>query len=103
MATTTEVTVQTITEVTDSTGEFVITCSASLNEDGTEFPSIFKSQVLETEKTVDNTSGLEGELMLSYSEDTVGEINDDGELEIELEEDDVEKYSKEDENLIYTE
>ena len=74
-----------------------------MNEDGTTTPAIYKSQVLEKPMVIDNTSGKEGELMLSHSGDTVGSINTDGELVIEPQGDDPNKYEKEQENLIYNE
>ncbi len=39
--------------------------------------------------------------MLTYSGDTVGEINDNGELIINPDGDDANKYNKQDENLTY--
>lgn len=74
-----------------------------MNEDGSTNPSIYKSQVLEKPMIVDNTSGKEGELMLSHSGDNVGNINNNGELVIEPEGDDANKYEKEQENLTYHE
>lgn len=74
-----------------------------MNDDGSITPSIYKSQVLEKPMIIDNTSGKEGELMLSHSGDTVGNINADGELIIEPQGDDPNKYEKEQENLIYNE
>lgn len=74
-----------------------------MNEDGTTTPAIYKSQVLEKPMVIDNISGKEGELMLSHSGDTVGSINTDGELVIEPQGDDANKYEKEQENLIYNE
>ena len=59
--------------------------------------------VLEKPMIVDNTSGKEGELLLSHSGNTVGNINIDGELVIEPEGDDANKYEKEQENLTYNE
>lgn len=97
----TEVSVKTITEVDTKTGDFLISCFADMNEDGSKTPSIYKSDVLDSNKIIDNVSGKEGELMLTYSGDTVGEINDDGELVINPDGDDANKYNKQDENLIY--
>lgn len=74
-----------------------------MNEDGSTTPSIYKSQILEKPMIVDNTSGKEGELMLSHSGDNVGSINNNGELVIEPEGDDANKYEKEQENLTYHE
>lgn len=99
----TQVSVKTITEVEQGTGVFLISCFSDLNADGSTAPTIYKSQVLDTEKIIDNTSGKEGELMLSHSGSTVGEINDNGELVINIEGDNADKYEKEQENLIYNE
>lgn len=74
-----------------------------MNEDGTTTPAIYKSQVLEKPMVIDNTSGKEGELMLSHSGNNGGSINTDGELVIEPQGDDANKYEKEQENLIYNE
>ena len=52
---------------------------------------------------VDNVSGKEGELMLSHVGDSVGELNKDGELTLRPQNDDAQKYDKEDENLVYNE
>ena len=71
----TEVEVITTAEVYNNTGNFVISCFANMNEDGTTTPSIYKSDVAENLKTVDNVLGKEGELLISYSGNKVGEIN----------------------------
>ena len=99
----TQVSVKTITEVEQDTGMFLINCFSDMNADGTTTPRIYKSQVLDKEKIIDNTSGKEGELMLSHSGSTVGEITNDGQLVINVEGDDADKYDKEQENLIYNE
>lgn len=99
----TQVSVKTITEVEKNSGLFLISCFSDKNEDGSTTPSIYKSQVLEKPMIVDNTSGTEGELMLSHVGETVGNVNSDGELIIKPEGDDADKYSKEQENLMYDE
>lgn len=99
----TQVSVKTITEVEQSSGLFFINCFSDMNDDGSTTPSIYKSQVLEKPMIVDNTSGKEGELLLSHSGETVGSINSDGELIIEPERDDANRYVKEQENLTYNE
>lgn len=99
----TQVSVKTITEVEQSSGLFLINCFSDMNDDGSTTPSIYKSQVLEKPMIVDNTSGKEGELLLSHSGETVGSINNDGELIIEPEGDDANRYVKEQENLTYNE
>lgn len=97
----TEVSVKTIAEVEIDSGEFIISCFSDMNDDGSKTPSIYKSNVLDSEKIIDNVYGKEGELMLSYSGDTVGEINDEGNLIISPYEDDANKYNKQDDNLTY--
>lgn len=99
----TQVSVKTITEVEQSSGLFLINCFSDMNDDGSTTPSIYKSQVLEKPMIVDNTSGKEGELLLSHSGETVGSVNNDGELIIEPEGDDANRYVKERENLTYNE
>lgn len=99
----TEASTKTITEVEKISGTFLINCFADMNADGSTTPDLFKSQVLDKPMEIDNVDGKEGELMLSYVGDKVGELNENGELIIELENDDVNKYNKVDENLMYDE
>ena len=96
----TEVSVKTRTEV-DINGDFLVSCFSDMNEDGTTTPVLFKSEVLSAPKIIDNTKGKEGELMLSYVGDKVGEIDDNGNLILDVENDDVNKYNKQNENLTY--
>lgn len=99
----TEVNVKTITEVEKESGMFLISAFSDMNEDGSTTPSVYKSRVLDDEKIIDNTEGKEGELMLSYQGNTVGEINGNGELILTPDGDDANKYEKQNENLIYNE
>lgn len=96
----TEVSVKTRTEV-DKNGDFLVSCFSDMNEDETTTPVLFKSEVLSAPKIIDNTKGKEGELMLSYVGDKVGEIDDNGNLILDVENDDVNKYNKQNENLTY--
>ena len=96
----TEVSVKTRTEV-DKNGDFLVSCFSDMNEDGTTTPVLFKSEVLSAPKIIDNTKGKEGELMLSYVGDKVGEIDSNGDLILDVENDDVNKYNKQNENLTY--
>ena len=96
----TEVSVKTRTEV-DKNGDFLVSCFSDMNEDGTTTPVLFKSEVLSAPKIIDNTKGKEGELMLSYIGDKVGEIDGNGNLILDVENDDVNKYNKQNENLTY--
>lgn len=96
--------VKTITEVEPSNNLFMINCFSDLNEDGSTTPNIYKSQVLDKTKIIDNVSGKEGELMLSHDSEADGSINELGELTIELSDDkEIEKYVKQQENLVYNE
>lgn len=96
----TEVSVKTRTEV-DKNGDFLVSCFSDMNEDGTTTPVLFKSEVLSAPKIIDNVNGKEGELMLSYVGDKVGEIDSNGDLILDIENDDVNKYNKQNENLTY--
>ena len=96
----TEVSVKTRTEV-DKNGDFLVSCFSDMNEDGTTTPVLFKSEVLSAPKIIDNTKGKEGELMLSYVGDKVGEIDGNGNLILDVENDDVNNYNKQNENLTY--
>lgn len=103
--------VRTITEIITSTNpnSFVITSYADLAEgEGNDTgykPSIYKADLLTEPKIVDGVEGQEGELFLSHTVDSGGgEINENGELVIQPSDvDDVNKYEKSDENLIYNE
>lgn len=97
-----EVSIKTVAEVDNNTGNFLITCFSDKNEDGTTVPSIFKSHLPNSHMTIDNVEVKEGELALSYEGDGVGELVN-GELVITPYEDDANKYSIQDQNLIYTE
>ena len=96
----TEVSVKTRTEV-DKNGDFLVSCFSDMNEDGTTTPVLFKSEVLSAPKIIDNVNGKEGELMLSYVGDKVGEIDGNGNLILDVENGDVNKYNKQNENLTY--
>ena len=93
---------QTITEIKKSDNSFLVTCFYNLNEEGNPFPEIFKSKVLSENSIIDNIHGKEGELILSTNSDSknVGFIQN-GELTIKTELDDINKYNKVEENLIY--
>lgn len=88
---------------------FVITSYADLADgeanDTGYVPSIYKADLLSETKIVDGVEGQEGELVLSHTVDSEGgEVNEDGELIIQPSDvDDVDKYEKSNENLIYNE
>ena len=96
-----ETSVKTVTEVYDVNNTFLIKSVPDKNEDGTTTPSVFKSEILETSKIIDNVSGKEGDLMLSYSGDKVGEISEEGDLMLEPSNDDVNRYEKQNGDLTY--
>lgn len=88
--------------MTDVVGE-KITISCEVYEVLDRNPDIFKSEILDKEKTVNKTSGIEGELLLShYSDENPAMISDDGDLIINGE--DADKYHLDNNgNLIYGE
>ena len=97
--------VKTVTEVIKNSGNFTIHCFSDKKADGTTTPSIFKTQVLQEPMEIDNVSGKEGELMLSYEGEKSGNLVN-GELIIDPDNDDANKYSRGGTNntdLIYTE
>lgn len=99
----TEVSVKTLTEVNRDSGTFSITCFSDMTASGTTYPSIFKSELPQERKTIDNVNFKEGELALSYKGDTVGSMTE-GVLTIQPESgDDADNYSIQNQNLIYTE
>lgn len=96
------VSVKTITEKEHSSGDFSVLCFADKNIDGSTTPDIYKAQVLDGVKVIDNTLVKEGELAISMTEGSNAHINESGELILSVSgSDDVERYNKEDENLIY--
>lgn len=89
---------KTLTEVS-SDGSFFI--NGFIEETS---PSIYKAQILQEKKVIDNIEGKEGELMISSKNDTDEKLDDDGNLIIDSP--DSEKYSKGGEdnaNLLYEE
>lgn len=88
--------------MTDVVGE-KITISCEVYEVLDRNPDIFKSEILDKEKTVNKTSGIEGELLLSHhSDENPAMISDDGDLIINGE--DADKYHLDNNgNLIYGE
>ena len=92
---------KTITEVKDN--KITISCFFSENQEGADKPSVFRSDILQKETTVNKISGTEGELLLSHtdSNEVIGKIDQDGNLLMTLDDDDVEKYYVENQNLMY--
>lgn len=94
-----ELDLRTMTEVVN--GKITISCEVCEVYDRN--PNIFKAEILDKEKIVNKTSGIEGELLLShYSDESTARINDDGDLIINGE--DADKYHLDNNgNLIYAE
>ena len=94
-----ELDLRTMTEVVN--GKITISCEVCEVYDRN--PNIFKADILDKEKIVNKTSGIEGELLLShYSDESPARINDDGDLIINGE--DADKYHLDNNgNLIYAE
>lgn len=92
---------KTITLIDD--GKITISCLFSENQNEVDKPTIFECDLLEKEIIVNETPGVEGELILLHtdSSDVVGKINENGNLLITLEDDDVEKYYVDNQNLMY--
>ena len=92
---------KTITEVEDN--KITISCICSEKQDGVETPSIFRADVLDKDVVVNKIPGVEGELLLTHTDSSniIGEIDKDGNLLITLDDDDVNKYFIENENLMY--
>lgn len=92
---------KTITEVEDS--RITISCICSENQNDVDKPTVFRSDILKKEVVVNKTYGVEGELFLTHTDnnEVVGEIDKDGNLLMTLDDDDVEKYYVENQNLMY--
>lgn len=82
---------KTVTEVDQDV--IIISCFADMNENGSTTPKLFKADLLSDSKQINEVDGKEGELLLTYEGSSVGHVNSDGELILELEGDDVDKYS----------
>lgn len=93
---------KTITEIKNN--KVKISCLSS-NQNDTERPTIFRSDILEEKMTLNSKTGIEGELFLTHTDaiKSVGLINEQGDLIITLEDDDPNKYRIEGQNLIYDE
>lgn len=99
---TTECGVKTITEIIDEK----ITFTTQYSTGKTDKPIIFRADLLNDVRTINNVSGQEGELVFTHidSGKNVAKITDSGELIINTEDDENEKYSINDYgDLIYTE
>jgi hypothetical protein len=108
-----DISVKTETKINTQSRAVAIYSFADLNDDLTTVPSIFKANILKREddntmvNIINDVSGIEGELLISYEGDTVGEINKlTGELTIEPYNDTADNYLREDDedltDLIYS-
>jgi hypothetical protein len=90
---TTNCNTKTVTEITDN--KIKISCLSADNQDGIDVPTLFRADMLTEPKTINKTSGSEGELLLTHtdSNSTIAKITNDGELILELDDDDAAKYS----------
>lgn len=84
--------IKTITEIKDN--KILISCMCAENQNGVEYPTLFKADILDAPKTVNNENGVEGELLLTHvdSSENVGELNSKGELILNLNDDNAENY-----------
>jgi len=97
----TECNVKTTTEVANQK----VVISSVYSEQGNDKPTLFRTDLLDEEKTINKVSGKEGELLFTHidsGEDSPGEIDSDGNLTIKLSDDDAGNYSvNKNGNLIY--
>lgn len=90
----TEVPTRTITEMKDGEGvNLSLLCVPSMQDDGSENPTIYSSKVLEEPLTIDTVKGTEGELIISSEETNAGSLNTTGDFIVNTEIDDADKYS----------
>ena len=79
-----------------------IHCFADMNEDGNRTPTLYHAEVLQGRKEINGVAGIEGELLLVHQDSgKIGNLNNRGELTIQLNEDDATKYELRGESLIY--
>ena len=73
-----------------------------MNEDGSRTPTLYHAEVLQGRKEINGVAGIEGELLLVHQDSgKIGNLNNRGELTIQLNEDDATKYELRGESLIY--
>lgn len=88
---------------TETIGQRVnIHCFADMNEDSTRTPTLYHAEIVQQPKEINGVKGIEGELILVHQDSgKIGHLTKQGDLVIELKDDDVNKYSLQGENLIY--
>ena len=90
------------TKTETSGGKANIHCFADMNKDGSRTPTLYHAEVLQGRKEINGVIGIEGELLLVHQDSgKIGELNNKGELLIQLNEDDATKYELQGENLVY--
>ena len=90
------------TKTETSGGKTNIHCFADMNEDGSSTPTLYHAEVLQGRKEINGVAGIEGELLLVHQDSgKIGNLNNRGELTIQLNEDDATKYELRGESLIY--
>lgn len=90
------------TKTETSGGKANIHCFADMNEDGSRTPTLYHAEVLQGRKEINGVAGIEGELLLVHQDSgKIGNLNNRGELTIQLNEDDATKYELRGESLIY--
>ena len=90
------------TKTETSGGKANINCFADMNKDGSRTPTLYHAEVLQGRKEINGVIRIEGELLLVHQDSgKIGELNNKGELLIQLNEDDATKYELQGENLVY--
>lgn len=98
----TECSTKTITEI--DVDKVKISCVSSENQSGVDTPVLFRADMLDKPMVINRASGLEGELLMTHTDDNDNavEINAIGEMIISLDNDDADKYDLDNNgNLIY--
>lgn len=93
---------KTITEIINGVAKISCVCS----QESVDRPTIFRSDLLDKEKTINKIRGIEGELLLSHTDSAknIGLVNEIGELIITTNDDDADNYYVDDnQNLMYNE
>lgn len=66
-----------------------------------ELPEIYKAEILADKKTVDNTEGEQGDLLISLDSKAGASINSVGNLLLKVSDTEADKYYRQDSNLFY--
>ena len=98
----TECKTKTVTEIVDN--KVTISCLVSENQNGVDTPTLFRADMLNKPSVINRISGQEGELLITHvdSDENVASLNKDGEMILTLQDDEVDKYSVDDNGyLVY--